>query len=175
MRRIILIGYMGAGKTTIGRILGRNTGLEFFDLDWYVEDRYRTTIPKLFEEKGEDAFRQLEQRMLHEVGEFEDVVISTGGGTPCFFDNMAFMNRQADTVYLKAEPEVLQKHLMMGKSKRPLIQGKSPDELIAFIRESLAVREPFYAQAKYTLPIDLLTTKGKVQETVQTLQKMLNL
>ena len=149
--------------------------MEFFDLDWYVEDRYRTTIPKLFEEKGEDAFRQLEQRMLHEVGEFEDVVISTGGGTPCFFDNMAFMNRQADTVYLKAEPEVLQKHLMMGKSKRPLIQGKSPDELIAFIRESLAVREPFYAQAKYTLPIDLLTTKGKVQETVQTLQKMLNL
>ncbi|MBR4366189.1 MAG: shikimate kinase [Bacteroidaceae bacterium] len=175
MRRIILIGYMGAGKTTIGRILGRNTGLEFFDLDWYVEDRFRTTIPKLFEEKGEDAFRQLERRMLHEVGEFEDVVISTGGGTPCFFDNMDFMNQQADTVYLKAEPEVLQKHLMLGKSKRPLIEGKSPDELIAFIRESLTLREPFYAQAKYTLPIDLLTTPGRVKETVQTLQKMLNL
>ena len=95
--------------------------------------------------------------------------------SPCFFDNMEFMNKQADTVYLKAEPEVLQTHLMMGKSKRPLIQGKSPDELIAYIRESLTVREPFYSQAKYVLPIEKLTTKGKVYEAVQTLQKMLNL
>lgn len=166
---------MGAGKTTIGRILGRNTGLEFFDLDWYIEDRFRMTIPRIFEEKGEEGFRQLEQRMLHEVGEFENVIISCGGGTPCFYDNMEFMNRQADTVYLKAEPEVLQTHLLMGKSQRPLIKGKTPDELLTFIRESLVVREPFYLQAKYILPIDKLTTKGRVRETAQQLQEMLAL
>lgn len=166
---------MGAGKTTLGRLLGKNTGLEFFDLDWYIEDRFRTTIPKLFAEKGEGEFRQIERRMLHEVGEFENVVISTGGGTPCFFDNMEYMNQQADTVYLKAEPEVLQSHLMMGKSQRPLIAGKSPEELIAYIRESLAVREPFYTQAKYVQPIEVLTTKEQINDTVQAIQKMLNL
>jgi len=175
VRRIILIGYMGAGKTTIGRILGRNTGLEFFDLDWYIEDRYRMTIPQIFEQKGEDEFRRLEQRMLHEVGEFEDVIISTGGGTPCFFDNMSYMNQQADTVYLKATPETLRTHLLMGKSQRPLIQGKSPEELISYIKDSLTIREPFYAQAKYIMPIETLTTKGLVHEKAKELQLMLNL
>lgn len=162
MTRIILIGYMGAGKTTLGKVLARETGLQFFDLDWYIEDRFHAKIPQIFEEKGEEGFRDIERRMLHEVAEFENVVISCGGGTPCFFDNMDYMNQQGETVFLKAEPHVLQAHLMMGKSQRPLIQGKSPEELHAFIKDSLTTREPFYSKAKHTVEIDVIERKEQI-------------
>ena len=157
---------MGAGKTTIGKALARKTGLEFFDLDWYVENRYRMKIPQIFAEKGEDGFRELERNMLHEVTEFEDVVISCGGGTPCFFDNIDYMNSLAETVYLKAEPEVLRTHLLMAKSQRPLIQGKTPDELRDFIKESLANREPFYAKAKHIVQIEVLNSREQIDKYV---------
>ena len=75
MRRIILIGYMGSGKTTIGRALSKETGMMFYDLDWYIESRMRKTVPQIFAEKGEEAFRKMEYNMLHEVAEFEDVII----------------------------------------------------------------------------------------------------
>ena len=100
MTRIILIGYMGAGKTTLGHALANRLQLQFIDLDLYIEERYRKTISQIFAERGEEGFRLIEQRMLHEVAEFEDVVISTGGGTPCFFDNIDYMNRQGTTVFL---------------------------------------------------------------------------
>ena len=157
---------MGAGKTTIGKALARKTGLEFFDLDWYVENRYRMKIPQIFAEKGETGFRELERYMLHEVTEFEDVVISCGGGTPCFFDNIDYMNSLAETVYLKAEPEVLRTHLLMAKSQRPLIQGKTPDELRDFIKESLANREPFYAKAKHIVQIEVLNSRELIDKYV---------
>ena len=92
MTRIFLIGYMGAGKTTLGKAFSRELGLTFIDLDWYIEERFHKTVQQLFSERGEQGFRELEQKMLHEVAEFEDVVISAGGGTPCFFDNMDYMN-----------------------------------------------------------------------------------
>ena len=157
---------MGAGKTTIGKALARKTGLEFFDLDWYVENRYRMKIPQIFAEKGEAGFRELERNMLHEVTEFEDVVISCGGGTPWFFDNIDYMNSLAETVYLKAEPEVLRTHLLMAKSQRPLIQGKTPDELRDFIKESLANREPFYAKAKHSVQIEVLNSRELIDKYV---------
>ena len=100
MKRIFLIGYMGAGKTTVGKVLAERLGLSFIDLDFYVEGRFHKTIPQLFAERGEAGFRELERRMLREVAEFEDVLVSCGGGTPCFFDNMDFMNRAGQTVYL---------------------------------------------------------------------------
>lgn len=175
MQRIILIGYMGAGKTTIGRALARNLQLDFYDLDWYVEDRFHKKIPQIFAEQGEAGFRDIERKMLHEVGEFEDVVISCGGGTPCFFDNIQYMNAQAETVYLKATPDVLQAHLLMGKSQRPLIQGKSPEELQTYIRESLLTREPFYAQAKHTLPIQIIETKSQIQDYAGHIRRQLGI
>ena len=151
--RIILIGYMGAGKTTVGKALSKELGIPFYDLDWYIESRMRRTVKQIFDEKGEDGFRKTEQALLHEVAEFENVIISCGGGTPCFFDNMGYMNRQAETVYLKAAPGVLYKHLLMGKSVRPLLLGKTPDEVGLFIREQLERREPFYAKATHTLDV----------------------
>lgn len=99
MTRIILIGYMGAGKTTVGKALSQSLALPFYDLDWYIEERYRRTIPQIFAENGENGFREIEQKILHEVAEFENVIISWQWGNTLLFDNMEYMNRQAQTVY----------------------------------------------------------------------------
>lgn len=175
MIKVVLIGYMGAGKTTVGKALADELGLTFYDLDWYISMRYHRTVSEIFAERGEEGFRDLERRMLHEVAEFENVIISCGGGTPCFFDNMEYMNSLADTIYLKADPDVLAMHLKMGKGKRPLIEGKTPEELESYIRESLAVREPYYKQAKYTLDVSLLDNYTKIQESVRLIREMLNI
>lgn len=175
MRRIFIIGYMGAGKTTVGKALAKDIGLEFYDLDWYVEARMRKTVKQIFDDKGEEGFRKIEHNMLHEVGEFEDVVVSCGGGTPCFFDNIDYMNRQGETVYLKASPEVLYGHLRMGKTVRPLLLGKTPAEVEAFIRKQLAEREPFYAKARHTLDVNLMDNYEKIKISVRKVKDLLNL
>lgn len=175
MIRVILIGYMGAGKTTVGKALAKELGVTFYDLDWYISNRMRKTIAQIFEERGEDGFRQIERNMLHEVAEFEDVIISCGGGTPCFFDNIDYMNEQAPVVYLKAEPEVLYKHLAMSKNDRPLLRGKSQEELIVFIREQLEKRNPFYTKARYTLDVSLMDDYSKINKSVSQLRTLLNL
>jgi shikimate kinase len=107
MMRIFLTGYMGAGKTTLGKAFAREMNVPFIDLDWYIEERFHKSIRELFTERGEASFRELERNMLHEVGEFEDVVVSTGGGTPCFFDNMEYMNGCGQTVFLDVHPDIL--------------------------------------------------------------------
>ena len=157
---------MGAGKTTLGKVLAQKMGLTFYDLDEYIEDRFHRTIPQIFAESGESGFRDLERRMLHEVAEFEDVIISCGGGTPCFFDNMDYMNTCGETVFLNASPEALKAHLLMGKTQRPLIQGKSPEELLDFIKDSLQKRLPYYKKAKPTLSIDVINTNEDITHYV---------
>ncbi|MBR1448901.1 MAG: shikimate kinase [Prevotella sp.] len=175
MQRIILIGYMGAGKTTVGKALSKELGIPFYDLDWYIESRRRKTVAQLFAEQGEEAFRKIEYNMLHEVAEFEDVIISCGGGTPCFFDNIDYMNQQGQVIYLKATPEVLYRHLLMGKTERPLLKGKTPDELIAFIHEQLERREPFYSKAQYTLDVSLMDNYEKIKITIEKIRELLKL
>jgi shikimate kinase len=140
---------MGSGKTAMGKLLAKNLQLDFIDLDAYLEGKYHKSIARIFEESGENHFRELEKNCLHEVGEFENVVISTGGGAPCFFDNMDFMNKTGDTIYLKLSPEHLAERLRKSKAGvRPLIAGKKGDELIQFIRDGLSKRELFYNRAK---------------------------
>ena len=175
MKRIVLIGYMGSGKTTVGKALAKEIGLQFYDLDWYIESRMRKKVSQIFAEQGEEGFRRIERNMLHEVAEFEDVVVSCGGGTPCFFDNMDYLNNQAQVVYLKADPEVLHKHLLMGKGDRPLLKGKSPEELITFIREQLEKREPFYTKARYSLDVSLMDNYEKIKITIEKLKELLDL
>ena len=175
MTRIILIGYMGAGKTTIGKALSKDLGVIFYDLDWYIESRMRKTVSEIFAERGEEGFRKIEHNMLHEVAEFEDVIISCGGGTPCFFDNMDYLNQQGQVVYLKAEPEVLYKHLQMGKVERPLLKGKSKEELLTFIKEQLDKREPFYTKARYTLDVSLMDNYDKIKTSVGKIKELLGL
>mgnify|MGYP002509184415 CR=1 FL=1 len=175
MKRIILIGYMGAGKTTLGKALAQVTDLQFIDLDWYIEMRYHRSVAQLFAERGEDGFRELERNMLHEAAEFEDIVLSCGGGTPCFFDNMEYIRSVSESVYLKATPEVLAQHLQMGRVERPLIKGKSPEELLEYIRTSLSQREHFYMQAKHIVDVTLLDNYDKLQTSVQLIRKELEL
>ena len=128
MKRVFLVGYMGAGKTTVGKELAKLAGLSFIDLDYYIEGRYHKAVSQIFAERGEEAFREIERNMLHEVAEFEDVLISTGGGAPCFFDNMEFMNASGTTVYLKVSVEELAKRLdenpiAYGSERRPAGTG----------------------------------------------------
>ena len=164
---------MGAGKTTVGKALARELGLPFYDLDWYIESRRHKTVQQLFADQGEEVFRKIEQALLHELAEFEDVVISCGGGTPCFFDNIDYMNRQGQVVYLKATPEVLFQHLTMARVERPLLKGKTSDELMAHITSQLAQREPFYLKARYTLDVSLMDNFEKIQATISQLTTLL--
>ncbi len=173
MLRVILIGYMGAGKTTIGKQLAKELGVTFYDLDWYIETRMRKRVPEIFAERGEEGFRTIERNMLHEVAEFENVVISCGGGTPCFFDNMEYLNQQGTVVYLKCTPDVLFQHLKMGKGVRPLLAGKNDEELRAFITEQLAKREEYYLKANNVIDVTLLETPDKVAVTIDKIKNII--
>ena len=175
MVRIIIVGYMGSGKTTVGKALSKDLGIPFYDLDWYIESRMRKSVAQIFAERGEEGFRKIEHNMLHEVAEFEDVVISCGGGTPCFFDNMDYMNGQGETVYLQASPDVLYNHLKMGKTERPLLKNKTPEEMRRFIAEQLEVRSPYYSKAKHTLNVDLLENYEKIKISVAKMRDLLGI
>ena len=175
MVRIFLTGYMGAGKTTLGKAFARKMDIPFIDLDWYIEERFHKTVGELFTERGETGFRELERNMLHEVAEFENVIISTGGGAPCFFDNMEFMNRVGKTVFLNVHPDVLFHRLRIAKQQRPILQGKEDDELKTFIVQALEKRAPFYMQAKYIFDADELEDRCQIEDSVQSLQTLLGL
>lgn len=163
MKSIILVGYMCVGKTTVGRALAKELGLKFYDLDWYIEERFHTKVSAIFAEEGEAHFRDLERRMLHEVAEFEDVVLSCGGGTPCFFDNMDYMNQTGNVFYLKASVDTILQHLSMSKGDRPLLKGKSEEELRQYITEQLAQRAPFYEKAAHKVDVNVLNSFDKIE------------
>ena len=135
MKPLFLVGYMAAGKTTLGRRVAQLLNVEFIDLDAYIESRYRKRISDLFAERGEEGFRDIERRMLHEVAEFDNVLVATGGGTPCFFDNMEYMRHRGVTIYLAASVQTLCRRLSHAKVKRPLVAGKTPEELYEYITE----------------------------------------
>lgn len=175
MIRIFLIGYMGAGKTTLGKALSRELGLPFIDLDWYTEERYHKTIRELFSEKGERNYRELEQRMLHEVAEFENVIISVGGGTPCFFDNMDFMNNHGNTVFLKVNPEVLFRRLRVAKYQRPLLCDRPDEELMDYIVTSLNERKDFYQKARFVFEANKLDNSFQIKSAVNCLKELLKI
>jgi shikimate kinase len=145
---IYLIGFMGSGKSTLGRHLARHLGWDFIDLDDLFEEKFRTSVPLFFKEFGEAGFRDAERATLLDTVNMSKTVIAAGGGTPCYFDNMDVMNSSGITMYLKVSPEELAHRLKISKTIRPLIQGKSGEELIAYIREKLSEREPFYNRAR---------------------------
>ncbi len=148
MKRVYLIGYMGSGKSTMGRWLADALHWNFIDLDQYIENKYHKTIPQIFDDEGEAGFREKEAFCLTEVSEFEEVIIGAGGGTPCFFNNMDVINASGISIYIKLTPQRIYDRLMTSKNKRPLIDGKSGDELLQFIADKLIEREPFYNKAK---------------------------
>ena len=175
MIRIFLIGYMGAGKTTLGKAFARELGLTFIDLDWYIEERFHKTVQRIFEERSEEGFRELERNMLHEVSDFENVVISTGGGTPCFFDNMEYMNTQGETVFLNVNPTVLFRRLRVAKQQRPLLAEKTDEELMEFIGSALEKRMPHYSKARHIFCAEELEDKQQIRRSVDALRLQLNI
>ena len=149
--RIFLTGYMGSGKSTIGRKVAALLGMNFIDLDKYIEERNFKSVPNIFAQEGEEAFREKERQALREVAQFEDIVVGTGGGAPCFFDNMQRMNDAGITIYLAPDNETLAFRLLKSKTERPLIAGKNKEELIQFINTALEKRSPFYEQSKIVI------------------------
>ena len=142
MKRVFLLGYMGTGKTTLGKIISQQMNLTFIDLDAYIENRHHKTINEIFAEFGESGFRKLERMALEEVSEFENIIIATGGGTPCFFDNMEYMNNKGITVYLMTNNDVLFERLKIASQNRPIIKDKTDDELKDFIKTNIEKRHP---------------------------------
>lgn len=173
MKRIFLIGYMGAGKTTIGKELASRMKLSFVDIDHAIEARYHKTVRDLFAERGEEGFREIEKKMLREVSTFEDVIISTGGGAPCFFDNMAFMKKVGTTVYLKVSPGELCKRLELIKHTRPVLKGKEGQELLRFVEENVEKRTPWYTQASIIYDAEVMLTEADVKNIGEALAKIL--
>ena len=152
--RIFLIGFMGSGKTTVGKPLAKALGFRFVDMDHHITDTRHKTVAEIFEELGENGFRKLEQQTLQELSTQDNIVIATGGGAPCFFDNMEAMNRAGATIYLQVSPEGLATRLKHGRDKRPLLRGKNDRELLLYIKEKLVEREPFYKQARIIVDCD---------------------
>lgn len=155
--RIILAGFMGSGKTALGKSLAENTGFRFFDLDRLVESAEGLPVHRIFKEKGEEWFRRAEHKCLLQVLNEERIVLATGGGTPCFHKHMELMNRKGLTVYLQCSPGVLAGRLVHEKPHRPLIANLSDNELPRFIDRLLREREPYYLQAKLIIKADHLT------------------
>ena len=145
--RIFLTGYMGCGKTTLGKKLAARLGCPFIDLDHVLEAQEGITIADYFAAHGEAAFRELESSVLKNTPYADNAIISTGGGLPCFFDHMEWMKAHGQVVYIKLNAGVLASRLENNKDDRPILRHKHGEELIAFINEKLTEREPFYNQA----------------------------
>ena len=169
------MGFMGAGKTTLGKALAGHLGVSFIDLDQYIESRFMKSVSQIFALKGEQGFREIESRLLREVGEFDDVIVSCGGSTPLIGDNMDFMLRHGKTVYLKCDKDTLLRRLKVAKAQRPLIASKTDEELAAFIESETARREPGYLKAEFICSGDRLESRDQISETVEYIEKLLDL
>ncbi len=161
--KIFLLGFMGAGKTTIGKKLAKALEIPFLDLDQVIEKEEGATITTLFAKLGEAEFRKLEGSYLKSFSYPEQFLLATGGGTPCFYDHLDWMNDQGTTIYLKLSSKSLHDRLKNAtKEDRPLLQNKNESELLTYIETSLSQREPFYSKAQITLKGENLSIKDFV-------------
>lgn len=166
MSPVFLIGYMGSGKTTLGRGVEARAHIAFIDLDQYIEERYGKSIKDIFKERGEDGFRLIERDCIRELSSKKDILVACGGGTPCFFDNMEIMNSRGTTVWLDASVDILHARLKEGRSQRPLIADFNDDELREFIVKSLEKRNPFYSLATHRFGADNLDTVDDLEASI---------
>ena len=155
--RIFLIGFMGSGKTYWGSKWANQYDHVFYDLDELIEKQAGKTVADIFEKEGEEYFREIETNELKKLADADKAIIACGGGTPCFHDNMKWMNEQGTTVYLQASPQYIYDKVLEEKDKRPLLKKISRAELLFFIEQKLKEREDFYNQAKIILAAQELT------------------
>ena len=163
---IFLIGFMGCGKTTLGRKLASRLEYDFIDLDHVLEAEVGMSIAEYFSSFGEDAFRKLESEVLKKMDYPEHAVVSTGGGLPCFFDHMEWMNAHGKTVYIKLSPKTLADRLEPEKEKRPVLREHGGDDLVVFIAAKLEQRDVFYNQAAIVAD-GLSLTAEKVEQMLK--------
>jgi shikimate kinase len=150
--RIYLIGFMGAGKSHWGPLLAREAGFDFFDLDREIEKNQGLSIDHLFAQQGEESFRLLEKQCLHQITEgHTQFVMACGGGTPCFFNNIDFMKRSGQVVWLNPSVKKLASRLFAERDHRPLLQTLSDLELEGYIQKKMADRRLYYEQAHYRI------------------------
>lgn len=162
--KVFLIGFMASGKTTIGGELAKEMNFRFIDLDHYIEEQEGQSIKAIFELYGEDKFREIENKALRDISAMdEDMVVASGGGTSCFYNSVDFMNKVGITVYLRAEVHELLARLIEAKTERPLLWGKSKDELNEYIIRVLDERKKYYEKAKITVPISDVDTASLAQ------------
>ena len=175
MKTVFLIGYMGCGKTTLGEVLARQLDCRFIDLDEYIEQRQGMTVVQIFDEMGENRFRELETEALREVASMTDVIVGCGGGTPCHGDNMALMNQAGVTVWLTTSPERITTRLLLPeqKSKRPKINTLPSNEVLPLVKKELQSRSPFYAQAQLQFDSTDIETGPATARTARRLAKLL--
>lgn len=151
LNRIYLVGYMGAGKTTAARRLAHRLGWEVVDTDALFEEKYKISVNDFFNKYDETLYRKLESEVLKATESLENVVVSTGGGTACYFDNMEWMNQHGLTVFLRISPQAAVDRVIHSRHKRPLVEGKCEEELTEFVNRHYASRMPFYEQALITV------------------------
>lgn len=163
--RIFLLGYMGTGKTYWGRLWAEQQRMNFYDLDHEIEKNAGITIREIFEKYGESYFREKEKEALLQFADKDDFILSTGGGTPCFFDNMQWMNEKGVTIYLHTNIPVLAERLFKEKEHRPLIRNLTNEELISFIANNINKRNKFYTQSNVIL--DTETIKENTFEEIK--------
>jgi shikimate kinase len=166
--KIFLIGFMGSGKSTIGRHLAEVLGYEFVDTDHFIEIQHDTTVSQIFEQHGESVFRKMEHDALQKLHQHEFSVISTGGGMPCHDNNMDIMLAGGKVVYLKTSPQTLASRILHSRTERPLVKGKTEKELQQYIIEKLTEREPFYNLAH----VIVQTENFSMEELLQSLGLM---
>lgn len=167
MKRVILIGFMGAGKSTLGKKIANKMDLPFIDSDSMIEEKYQKSIGEIFSEYGESHFRTLESDFISSLENKDEFVLATGGGMPCFGKNMELLNELGTTFYLERSPKELANRLFNAKSRRPLIDGMEQEELVTFIEDKLSVREEYYKTAKVIL--------GREDQTVGVIEEFTNL
>lgn len=151
---IFLIGYMGCGKSTLGKGVARKLLMNFCDMDTLIEKQEMLSTAEIFNTKGEEYFRKLENETLNNFTISQNLVIATGGGAPCYYDNIDIMNSKGVTIYLNIKPGILASRLKNSRAQRPLIASKSEDELLQFIESTLEQRKIFYEKAQYIVSGD---------------------
>jgi shikimate kinase len=165
--KLFLIGMMGAGKSFFGKQIAKKLQLNFFDLDTVIEQEQQQTITEIFETKTEGLFRQIEANCLHTFNQKVNFVLATGGGTPCFYNNMQWMNEQGTTIWINESIDILVERLRKEKNHRPLVASLSDVDLKFFLENKLIERKPFYSQAKIILDAGDISLEQIIQHIHQ--------
>lgn len=170
MQRIILIGFMGSGKTTLGKKLANRLGIPFYDSDEEIEKGVLLSVGEIFANYGEARFREIETEFLEDfIKNEEDFVLATGGGMPCFHHNMELLNKMGTTFYLERSPKELAHRLKNAKAHRPLLSGMNEEDLLHFIEDRIAEREDYYKQSAFILSREEQTV-DQILEFIRLLQ-----